>query len=196
MNCVGVTGFFAAGKTTAAKIFSKELGARVFSLADEVRLEAGKRGLEPTVGNLSRLANEFRKRRGAGFWAKRVLEKMKRPGSEWVVAESIRSPAEARIFRNFFGKRFFFVCVSAPEETRFKRFRRTPRGREFRSFKEFKSAEGKQLRGGRRSQGLEKVVEGAAFVLENSGSLRDLEKGVKALALELRRAAGSAGERS
>ncbi len=169
-------------------MLSKRLGARAFSLADEVREEAGKLGLEPTVENLRRTANEFREKLGPGVWAQRVVEKMRASGLEWVVADSIRSPAEVTVFKDFFGKNFFLTAVKAPFALRFSRFKRTPRGGEFASIKEFRAAEEKQLAGGEKSQAIAKAVEEADFVIENNGTVKELEEKVKALASRLKSA--------
>ena len=191
MKCVGVTGLFASGKTTAAKILSKQLHGRAFSLSDEVRVEAGKRGLTPTVENLRMLANELRERRGPGVWAERVISRAERCGREWVVVESVRSPAEVMVLKKFFGNGFFLVAVGAPAQVRFNRFRRTPRGKEFSSLVAFKAAEEKQLRGGGRSQAILGAMGLAGFRVVNSGSRKDLERKVRRLALALKRAAAA-----
>ena len=189
MKCVGVTGLFASGKTSAAKIMAKRLRGEAFSLSDEVRAEAKKRAREPTVDNLRRLANELRARRGPGVWAERVIARAKRSGREWAVVESIRSPAEASALRRFFGKRFFLVAIKAPVELRFKRFSRTPRGKEFSSLAEFKAAEKKQLAGGRENPAITRAMALADFSIMNSGTRAQLEKKAGALALRLTRGA-------
>ncbi|MCX6767599.1 MAG: hypothetical protein NTY90_02615 [Candidatus Micrarchaeota archaeon] len=181
-----MTGLFASGKSTAAKMFSKQLDAPVFSLAGEVRKEGGKAGLEPSVENLRRLANDFRERFGAGVWAERAVKGMQASGSEWVVAESIRSPAEVSVLRKFFGKNFFLIEVRAPLAARFERFRQTARGREFSSLGEFKAAEDKQVKGPELSQSIQDAAARADFVIDNSGTVDDLGARVKSLAARLK----------
>ncbi len=190
---MGVTGLFASGKTTVAKLLARRLGAAEYSLSDEVRVEARKRGLALTVANLSGLANELRRSRGPGVWAERVISRARGSGREWVVAESVRSPAEVSVLRGRFGGNFFLVAVRAPAALRFARYRRTPRGREFRSLADFMAAERKQMRGGKKSQALAETAALADFSITNSGTRKRLEGKVAALALRLRRAAGGPG---
>jgi dephospho-CoA kinase len=187
-KCIGIAGPFAAGKGTAARMFSKALGARVFSLADEIRGEAARRGMAPTVANLAAVGNALRARFGPGVLAERAVRRIGRRGNGWVVVDSIRHPAEAGVLARRFGGGFFLVKVSAPLALRFARYRRTPRGGEFASLAGFKAAEERQMRGSGSSQSISRVVAMARYSVSNAGDRAALERKVRALAARLARA--------
>lgn len=116
---IGLTGSIGAGKGVVAEYF-KAQGFDVFSLSDEVREVARRKGVEINRANLQDLGNKLRETIGddvlARFVALRVLSK----GGEDAVIDSIRNPAEIEYLRENLND-FYLIGVDAPVEVRYKR---------------------------------------------------------------------------
>jgi dephospho-CoA kinase len=113
---IGLTGTLASGKGEVAEYLKKQ-GFAYFSLSDEVREEAAKRGIEIRRENLQKLGNELRAQNGNGVLAQLALKKIV-PGMN-VIVDGIRNPAEAKELKNF--GHFYLIATDAPRDQRFKR---------------------------------------------------------------------------
>jgi dCMP deaminase len=179
---IGLTGQNASGKGEVAD----DLRVRGFdyhSLSDAIRDEARSRGIDLTRENLIQLGNELRRDHGPAVLAHRILKKVDADTN--CVIDSIRNPAEVEALHA--GGYFQLVLVQADAGTRFKRI--VARGRESdpRSYDEFMELERREAKGASFAQNLDAVQELANHVLENDGSLQQLQENVDKLLLKLLR---------
>ena len=113
---IGLTGTLASGKGEVAEYLKKQ-GFTYFSLSQEVRDEAARRGVEITRENLQKLGNEIRVQNGSGFLAQLVAKKIF-PGMN-VIVDGIRNTAEVKELKNL--GHFHLISTDAPKDQRFKR---------------------------------------------------------------------------
>jgi len=183
---IGLTGTFASGKGTIIDTVKKMYGnkAASFSTSDIVREETAKMGLAQERPNQQRVANELRATRGTGVFAEMALERAaKLPASvNLVLVDGIRNPGEVNALRKF-GKNFRLWAVDAPIEVRYQRIKsRAREGEKVLSFEEFKASEEKEKKASNAAaQSIPACMALADGLIENNGSLEELEKKVKAL---------------
>jgi len=177
---LGFTGTFGAGKGTVIEIIAREYGAPVFSLSDEIRAECKRLGIGLQRDNLLKVGNGMRKKRGGGYWAKKVAEKIKKKIKErekaLVCIDSIRAPEEVEELRRQFGKEFKLVAVDAPVEIRYQRVRKRARaGEHSMTFEEFKASEMREqsAKGGEAS--IRKTMGIADIFFDNIGNQASLQ---------------------
>lgn len=113
---IGLTGTIASGKGEVAEYLKKK-GFSYFSLSQEVREEATKRGIEHIRENLQRLGNELRMQQGSGILAQMVSQKIF-PGMN-VIVDGIRNPEEVQELKKI--GHFYLIAIDAPKEDRFSR---------------------------------------------------------------------------
>ncbi|MCX7044196.1 MAG: AAA family ATPase [Candidatus Sumerlaeota bacterium] len=140
-HVIGVTGYFASGKDTAAEYIVSRKGFEHLSLSDMIRQRLREEGMEINIPNLTAMGNKIREERGPGALAEMALSAMK-PECNYVVT-SIRHPAEVAALRR--GGRFALVFVDAPIEIRYQRSVARGRAGDCASFEEFKAAEQAQM---------------------------------------------------
>src|SRR3989338_2935043 len=119
---IGLTGKNAAGKGEVAD-YLKTKGFTYFSLSDELREEATKKGLSHERETLISLGNILRKQNGPEYLAKKINEKinsqLKIKKNQNFVVDSIRSPYEAKeLMKN---KDFLLLGIVASPKLRFER---------------------------------------------------------------------------
>lgn len=112
---IGITGPIASGKSILSEMLV-EKGFIRMTLSEEVREEARISGIPIERVALQNLGNEMRLKRGRGYWAKRLIEKMK-PEKNYII-EGIRNPGEIEELRNL--RDFVLIGVTAPIEDRLK----------------------------------------------------------------------------
>jgi len=120
---IGITGFYGAGKDTAADYLVRRKNFIHRSLSDVLRQEAAKRGIEPTRENLLKTGVDLRAKKGWGVLAEIVLEDIN-PDGNYVIT-SIRHPDEIK--RLAAERNFFLVNIEAPVEIRFERLKKRNR---------------------------------------------------------------------
>jgi len=170
---IGLTGTFASGKDTVADYLEKR-GFEHFSLSDEIREVAAKRGIEATRDNLRELGNSLRDEFGADYLPKRALKKAK---SDKILISSIRQPAEINFLRK--QKDFILIGINAPIEVRFERLKKRDRFGDPRTLEELKEKEEKEMQsGGKNVQKLHECMESADYVVINDGNFDKLYKEV------------------
>ncbi|MEM3030763.1 MAG: AAA family ATPase [Candidatus Micrarchaeia archaeon] len=174
MRVVGVVGRRGSGKGVFAEV-AKRMGLPVFEMSDVVVERMLKTKIIIDNRSLRLFADRLRKRFGAGFVARRTIERIKKKAGKTGVAVvvGIRSPAEVREFRKAFGE-FKLIAVSAPLPLRWARIRRRRRLEDARSFGEFVWAERME-----ESWGLGKALEMADARITNAGGKMAFKKRVR-----------------
>jgi dCMP deaminase len=182
---IGITGFLASGKGAVSELL-KAKGFIVYSCSDEIREECRKNNIEITRENLQRIGNELRQKFGPNILAKRLAERITLQGLDKnYVVESIRTPGEIEELKKL--TNFSLVFVDAEAMTRYQRAKERLREKEhISSYEEFMTSEKKELTSNDpNSQNLSKCKELSEFVIDNNGTLEDLEKKVDDLLLKL-----------
>lgn len=162
---VCVAGFPGAGKGVVASV-ARRLGLPVVVMGDVVREEVKKRGLEPTVENLVKVASELRKAYGPKIIAVKTVEKVLATPHKLVVIDGVRSPYELEVFRQH--GIVVVVWVEASLQTRFERLSKRGRPGDPRTIWELKQRDSVEERWGLR---LVQVV--ADFTIVNEGVLEE-----------------------
>ena len=169
---IGLTGPNAAGKGAVAAYLQK-LGFELHSLSDVVREEAASRRLPLEREHLIRIGNLLRQEDGAGVLARKILERLKGPA----VVDSIRNPAEVEVLRKALPS-FVLVGVKAPVEIRFGRGLERGRPGDPKTIEEFRARERQENATDPEGQRLDATFLLADSVVDNSGSLGQLEEKV------------------
>ncbi|MBR9681128.1 MAG: dephospho-CoA kinase [Candidatus Altiarchaeota archaeon] len=158
---IAVTGGIAAGETTVCKLFEKK-GFTFFSLSDIVRKETAQRDLEPIRNNFCDVGHDLRRLEGMDALARRAYSNM--TTGDWVV-DSILSYEEGQYFKS---KGALIIGVLAPITLRYERSR--DKLDENVTFEKFIEKDEQD-----RSIGVNKLIEEADFVVNNDGTLEELE---------------------
>jgi len=178
MRVLAVTGMPGSGKGEVVRILGGN--ARTVVMGDVVREHTSRKGYPLTPGNLGRVANEERLTFGMDIWARRTIERI--PGDDGLtVVDGLRSMDEVAAFRREFEGSFRTVAVVASSPVRHARM--ASRGRS----DDAPSAEGHIARDDREaSWGISEAITSADHVIENEGTLLDLERAISSLLAELR----------
>lgn len=174
---IGLTGLLGAGKGSVAK-YLKTKGYKYYSLSDEIREEADKRGIEKNLQNLIDLGNKLRKEFSSGVLAQRINKKIEKNRNQDYIIDSIRNPEEIRELKK--NPNFFLIAVTAPIEERYKRIQARKREDDEKiSFKQFKEAEEGQLEGEGTGQQLLKCIDQSDFQIVNDQTIEQLGQKVE-----------------
>lgn len=177
---IGLTGKNGSGKGEVAK-FLKERGFVYYSLSDVLREEAVKSGQPVTRDILVGLGNRLRAEMGAGVLAEKIFARLD-PEKNYVI-DSVRHPAEIRVLRR--REDFLLANVRAPERLRFERLRQRGRENDPETFEEFQALEAREAGSDETTdQQLDRAIEKADFVLENTGPLKMLHDKIRELLIE------------
>jgi dephospho-CoA kinase len=170
---IGVTGTNASGKDTVADYLVKNYGYKNYSLSDEIRLEATRRGISHDRENLRTIGNELREKFAPNELTVRASKRIKEDKVDRAVVTSIRNPAEIEYLKNNFPG-FKLIYVDAPVELRYERSRGRGRVGDGVTLGDFRVAEAKELEGGKTGQQLLKCQELADFEIINDSTLEKL----------------------
>jgi len=181
---IGIVGQIGSGKDTATSFLEKE-GFVNFSLSDQIRIELRKGGnLDFTRKDIQDLGDELRAENGDDYWARRAWEEAITSGQEKLIISSIRHPAEAEFLKN--QTNFYLLAVIADQRLRFERklelARRKPDStrsddQDILTWEEFKKADDREVKVQKEhSQQVSNVVALADFVIENNGTIKELEQ--------------------
>ena len=164
---LGVTGLSGSGKDTVAAYIEKK-GFKNYSLSDEIRIEARKRGLGTDRDSLIKLVDEMRRKLGKDILSQRMLKRIKGDS----VVTSFRHPVEIENFKKL--PNFYLIDVKAPIKIRFQRaIARNRAGEAKWTFAKFIDREKKERRG-TTSQQLDDVIKEADYTIDNSRDLKHL----------------------
>jgi len=167
---ISVVGPICAGKDELASILV-EKGFLRLSLADELRGELDRRGVEITRKNMQDVGDELRMKEGIDFLAKRIVGRIE--GN--CVITGFRSPAEVKRLREFGSK---VLMVDAPFDLRFSRAVERNREGEPLDLEGFRKMEERDLGIGQPEHGQQnaKCFELADSIIVNDGSFNDLRE--------------------
>lgn len=179
---IGLTGGYAAGKDTVADILIKK-GFSHVSLSDILREELKIRKKKPIRDNLIVIGNELRTNYGPSILAERALLKTK--DDKNYVFTSIRNPSEVKLLMK--KENFVMVNITSPDEVRFARIVKRRREGDPASIIELRDKERLENTSNPNSQQLDKVAKMAKVILDNNGTMEQLNSKVNKLILDLRK---------
>lgn len=171
---IGLTGQFKSGKTEFSKFLQKQ-GFAYFSLADVVREEAKRRGVDPTQREkLQDIGNLLRQEFGNDILARRIKELIAKTDSSLIVIDSIRNPEEVRFLRQEFGA--FIIGITAPKEDRLKRYLADSPEKGQIKVEEFERVDRRDLGLDEKEHGqhVGTCLEMADVIIENNGTIEEL----------------------
>jgi len=180
---VGLTGKLGSGKGTIAEYLAGK-GFWVTSLSDRIREEIKSRGEEVTREKLLQVADELRQYFGPEVLAKRTWEKLVAAGVSKAVIDSIRGEAEVDFLKGKEG--FVLLGVVADPKVRFERVKARQRESDPQTLEEFLAVEEKDIKSGQGKVGrdIEKCLEKADFIIENNGTIEQLQKKIEEILLK------------
>lgn len=181
---IGLTGRMASGKGEAVR-FLQGRGMRYVSLSDIVREEAARARPALDRGQMQDLGNRLRARGGAGVLGRMVRERIEAAGpGSWVI-DGIRNPAEVRELRKMPG--FVLVGLHSPTAAILARLRERGRATDALSEADLLAALEREWGCGEPEGGQQvgPTMAMADFVIDNSGSLLQLQAGLDALLKKL-----------
>lgn len=189
---VGVTGLPGAGKGAFVDLLrplleQQGIATRYYSLSDELRDEARRRGRAVERPILRAIANELRLQHGAGVLSLLVTRKIKQEleilqgvDNVVVIIDAIRNPEEVHVLRQELTPHFTLVGVEAPLEVLVNRIASRARFDEPDEFVQKREAARKMILGesgeGEPAHGhnIAECVAEADWRVDNSGTLQDL----------------------
>jgi len=175
---IGLTGSYAAGKDTVADFLVKR-GFAYYSLSDLLRKELVKQGKSLSRDNLIVKGNELRQSLGAEELARRIVNQIKKDGSENAVVVSIRNPEEVKFLKE--NSEFEMWFVDAPIEIRYERAKKRMRPEDEVSYDQFQEQEKSEHSDDPNHQQLQKVRDMADYKLENDRDEKSLYKKIEKL---------------
>lgn len=168
---IGLTGTISAGKSTVANILIKK-GFEHHTYSDILRLEAKKRNIEPTRKNLQELGNKIKEEsKNFGILSKLIIENSK---SKDIIADGIRTVDEIIELKKH--PNSIVIAIDAPQKIRYARLKKRNRLGDPLSFEEFKKIDDHENKGLTKGQEIDKCIEKADFIINNSKELDGLEK--------------------
>jgi dCMP deaminase len=169
---IGLTGKNGAGKTEVCQ-YLKKRSFEYYSLSDEIREEATRKGLEVTREVLIEVGNELRQKHGPGILAERILARLQSDRN--CVVDSIRNPSEVDVLKT--RGDFTLLAVQADETIRFERSRNRGREAAAQTLQQFLAEEARELSSDNLfNQQLHETGQKADLVVTNNGTLEDLHR--------------------
>ncbi len=174
----GLTGKNASGKGTVADIL-KQNKFTYHSLSDALRDELNLLGKEETRENLIEIGNKLREEGGPGVLADKLMSKLDTAKNH--IVDSIRNPSEVDSLKQKSSlRKFFLISVDADARLRYDRLCTRGRIGDSDSWKKFVEQERQEdTSDDPNKQQLSKTMSMADYIIDNSGTLDELEEQVK-----------------
>ncbi len=171
---IGLTGYLATGKGVVSDLLKKK-DFSYASLSDVVREEATAQNLEHTRENLIKVGNQLRSDNDAGYFARKIAEKVATESDKDWVIDGIRNPLEAKELQKLNG--FYLIGITSSPETIVKRV--LSRKRDGDSMTEEKILEKLDIEKGKGQpadgQQVAKCIEMSDYLVVNEGNVDDLK---------------------
>lgn len=164
-----------SGKGEAVRIFERMRFEHI-TLSSMIREEARRRGVPEERENLMKIGNEMRTKEGAGALAVRSIEKIRKSGRQNWIIDGIRNPAEIHELKKY--PDTHIVAIRAPKSFLVKRILERARGSDSMNRRKIIGEIERELGEGEPADGQQvaKCMEIADFIIENKGTLKQLER--------------------
>ena len=166
---IAIIADISAGKDTAAKYISEKYKYEHHTVSDILRSIARERKLAPIRKNLSKIADEIRKKEGKDALIIRELKKIKQ---EKVIFAGIRDIDEIKYLQKNYKKKVIVLYLKADAKVRFERIKARGRTGDPKTFEEFlkmEKAEGKKFK-------FKQLFKMADYTIENNGTEEEFHK--------------------
>ena len=174
MKMIATTGMGGSGKGEVLK-YLETRGLKSVVMRTVVENEMRENGIEVNNKNLREYATELRKKNGMDIVAKMCLPLLKEMSKEkkTVLIDGIRSYEEVELFKREFGDDFVLIAVFASLKLRFERLKKRGEEWDMKTVGELEWRDKKEL-----SWGTGNSIALSDFIIDNSGTLKDLQKKV------------------
>lgn len=164
---IGISGTFGSGKDLAAEYLESK-GFQHISLADILREEATKRGLDHNRETLRTLSNEISEWEGGDKFAKVAISRKK---NDNLVLSAVRKIGEVDYLKTF--PDFKMLFIDAPLEIRYERLvSRSRAGENKMTLEELKQKEELEM-SGKSSQRVDYCKKEADVIISNTGTVQE-----------------------
>lgn len=172
----GLAGEAASGKGTVSKYLQEKYGARAYRFSDFLRSTLDVWHLETNRENLAKLSLIMRQGFGEDVFSRALAKEISKSGSEVFVFDGIRRISDIDYLKDMEG--FKFVYVETSLEKRYERIiKRGENSDETeKTFEEFKKDHELET-----EVGIKELKNNADIVIENNGTLEDLQKKIDEL---------------
>ncbi len=180
IKVIGLCGSIGAGKGAVSDYLVKEHGYVQISTGDIVRAKLQSMGLDTTRDNSDRISEELREKFGQTYWARQVVEKIKKDNNSKAIFDGVRQAVEDDYLKEDFGEDYVLFKVDAKPSVRFKRLKSRKRPgfpTTLEKFKEHETRQNKMFK-------LDKTFERASAIIDNSTTYEDLYKRITDLLKE------------
>ena len=174
MKIIGITGTLGAGKGTVVDYLVNNMGFKHYSVREYLIEEITKKGLPVNRDTMTEEANELRARHSPSYIIEQLYKKAKVGGGNAII-ESIRTPGEVD-FLNTQGQ-FYLIAVDADPKIRYNRITLRATETDNISFNTFIANEKREFAStDPNKQNLSRCIEMADLVLQNNGSIYELQQ--------------------
>ncbi len=170
MKVIGIVGRIGSGKDTISDYIAKKYGYRIIVMGDIVREIATEMGRGHSRDELQQTQKDVVARHGIDYFAKRVVEKIRKNNWQKVVINGIRRPEDASVPKAEFGKDMVVMLVDTSTEIRFGRMKLRSRAGDPKTLEEFLRQEENEKKFFRWNE-TKKYIDG---VIVNNNSVDDL----------------------
>ena len=177
MIIFGITGTLGAGKGTIVEYLTSKYNFEHYSVRAFLVERIEEKGLPVNRDSMVVVANELRASQSPSFIIDELYKKAVESGKNCII-ESIRTPGEVDSLRK--KENFWLIAVDANAKVRYERITARKSETDNVSFDAFVENEKREMTSSDpNKQNLSKCIEMADFVIDNSGSLFDLQQKVE-----------------
>ncbi|TFH29037.1 MAG: dephospho-CoA kinase [Promethearchaeota archaeon] len=164
---LGIVGMPGAGKSLAISIGKQY--APVVVMGDIVREETLRQKLNINSHNLGKIAQNLRELNGPDIIAQRCIQKIHNSLVSTVIVDGIRSLHEISVFQRHFT--VIIIAIVVPDEIRIQRLLDRKRADDSTDMADILARDSREIQ-----FGLNQVIESAQYIIDNSGSPKELEE--------------------
>jgi len=169
---IGITGTLGAGKGTIVNYLIENQKYKHYSVRSVLIEEIQKRGLPVNRDSMTSVANDLRAKHSPSYIVDLLFEHAQK-ANENAIIESIRTPGEVESLKS--KGEFYLFAVDADPQSRYSRIVQRNSETDQVSFDEFLSNEKREMQStDPNKQNLLKCREMADFIINNDGSIEDL----------------------
>jgi dephospho-CoA kinase len=177
MNIIGITGTLGAGKGTIVDFLVNNKGYKHFSVRNFLIEEIKRRNLPINRDSMANVANDLRAKHTPYFVVEKLFE-LAVKNNENAIIESIRTPGEVDYLKT--QGDFYLIAVDADPKTRYNRIILRASETDRISYETFISNEQRELTtDDPNKQNLKKCIQMADILLNNDGSIDELNESLK-----------------
>lgn len=172
---IGVIGTIASGKDAVSNYLVKRYHFKKIVMSNFLRAEARKRGIKPTRDNLRKLQHELRERYGEDYLVNKAITEIKTKdhmSMKNVVVDGLRTTIDVELAKKELGAKI--IMVDAKPFVRFMRAKKRARKGDSTTYEQFLHQEAIESA----TFNFHKTFKLADYKMDNSGSLKDMEKNV------------------